>query len=307
MTTAFVLSGAGSLGAVQVGMLQALAESHIQPDLLVGTSAGALNAAFIAGHGVDTRGIDALAEVWAGLRAHAVFSLAPRQMVLALTGGSSGVCSDRGLRGLLDQHLRFEALEDAPIPLIAVATDLLTGREVALRRGDAHQAVLASCAIPAVFPPVPYADMVLADGGLANNTAVSQAVLAGADTVYVLTSGYACALPHVPRTPWGVATHALSLLTHQRLAADIAHYADQVDLVVLPTPCPLRVSPVDFRRARELARAAHVESVRWLALDGGRRPHPELYLALHAHRDERETRRGTRAIPDQQHEASHRR
>jgi NTE family protein len=295
VTTAFVLSGGGSLGAVQVGMLQALTDRHIQPDLLVGTSAGALNAAFIAGHGADAHGLAALAEVWAHLRARSVFRLAPRQTLSALSGGSNGVCSDRGLRTLVDQHLTFDALEDSPIPLAVVATDLLTGREVALRTGDARQAVLASCAIPAVFPPIAFGDLVLADGGLANNSAVSQAVMAGADTVYVLTSGYACALPHLPRTPWGVATHALTLLTHQRLVADITYYADQVDLVVLPTPCPLRVSPVDFSRSRELARTAQVEARRWLDQDGGRRSRPEQYLALHAHRHEQRGRRDSRA------------
>lgn len=267
MTTAFVLSGGGSLGAVQVGMLRALAERHIQPDLLVGTSAGALNAVFVAGHGTDDRGVDALAGVWAGLRARSVFSVAPRQTLSVLVGGSAGVCSDRGLRTLLDTHLRFDLLEDAPITLVVVTTDLLSGREVALRTGDARSAVLASCAIPGVFPPVPHDDMVLADGGLANNSAISQAVEAGADTVYVLTSGYACALPHLPRTPWGVATHALSLLTHQRLAADVTRFAEQVDLVVLPTPCPLRVSPIDFSRAGELIRIAHAEARQWLDRD----------------------------------------
>src|SRR5690242_18869984 len=118
-------------------MLQALAERGIQPDLLVGTSAGALNAAFIAGHGADAHGARALAEVWAHLRARSVFSLAPRRTLSALIGGSSSVCSDHGLRTLLDHHLQFEALEDAPIPLVVVATDLLTGRETALSGGDA--------------------------------------------------------------------------------------------------------------------------------------------------------------------------
>ncbi|HEY3527810.1 MAG TPA: patatin-like phospholipase family protein [Nocardioides sp.] len=283
MTTAFVLSGGGSLGAIQVGMLQALADFHIQPDLLVGTSAGALNGAFIAGHGPDADGLDALGGVWARLRARTVFSLAPRQTLTALAGSSTGVCSDRGLRALLDQHLQYDALEDAPIPLVVVTTDLLTGREVALSTGDARRAVLASCAIPAVFPPVIHEDKVLVDGGLANNSAVSQAVLAGADTVYVLTSGYACALTHLPRTPWGVATHALTLLTHQRLAADVAFYADRVDLIVLPTPCPLHVSPIDFGRARELTRVGRDLARQWLTQEGGRRPHPERYLGLHDH------------------------
>ena len=296
MTTAFVLSGGGSLGAVQVGMLQALADHHIRPDLLVGTSAGALNAAFIAGHGTDRGAIGDLAQVWEGLRARSVFSVDPRRTIAALAGRSNAICADRGLRALLDRHLRFHTLEDAPTPLMIVTTDLLTGREVVLSTGDARDAVLASCAIPAVFPPIERNDAVLADGGLANNSAVSLAVLAGADTIYVLTSGYACALPRAPRTPWGVAAHALTLLTHQRLVADVARYADHVDLVVLPTLCPLRVSPVDFSRARELGRNARTEALRWLAEDGGRRQHPERNLALHTHLDD--TGRPGRRHPD---------
>jgi NTE family protein len=218
-----------------------------------------------------------------------VFALEPRQTLASVVGRSSAICSDKGLRTLLDQHLRFDMLEESPMPLLIVATDLLTGREVPLSSGDAREAVLASCAIPAVFPPVDHHDAVLADGGLANDSAVSQAVLAGADTIYVLTSGYACALPHAP---WCLATHALTLLTHQHLAADVAHYAHRIDLVVLPTPCPLRVSPVDFSRARELERTAHWLGQRWLAEDGGRRPHPERDLALHTHRTEPRTPRG---------------
>lgn len=284
MTTAFVLSGGGSLGAVQVGMLQALAEQQITPDLLVGTSAGALNAAFIAGYGLNPEGVGALAEVWRRLHARSLFSIDPRRALSALAGRNNALCTDRGLRDLLHRHLRFERLEDSPIPLQVVATDLLTGQEVALCEGDAQSAILSSCAIPGVFPTIQHHEMTLVDGGLANNTAVSQAVMAGADTVYVLSSGYACALTHPPRTPLGTAIHALTLLTHQRLVADVALYADQVNLIVLPPPCPLRVSPIDFGRAHELIRAAHTHSLTWLAEDGGHRPHPELHIALHVHR-----------------------
>jgi NTE family protein len=261
VTTAFVLSGGASLGAVQVGMLRALIDEGISPDLLVGTSAGALNAAFISGHGLTTAGVDALADVWTGLRSRSLFPLDPVRAVAALAGRSSALCSDRGLRHLLEEHLLFERLEDAPVPLVVVATDLLTGREVSLSSGSAEQAVLASCALPAVFPPVPYGETVLVDGGLANNTAVSEAVRAGASTIYVLPSGYSCALATPPRTPVAAAAHALAILTHQRLVADVATYADTVDLIVLPPPCPLRVSVVNFGRAPDLMRAAYTTAI----------------------------------------------
>jgi len=270
VTTAFVLSGGGSLGAVQVGMLRALVEHEITPDLLVGTSAGALNAAFVAGHGVDGVGVDALAAVWRNLRARSLLTVDPRQALGALSGHRRSLCSDRGLRNLLDRHLPFSKLEDAPIPLVIVATDLLTGREVALSDGDARPAILASSALPGVFPTVEHREMTLVDGGLANNTALSQAVAAGADTVYVLSSGYACALARPPRTPLATAMHSLTLLTHQRLIADVELYAERVKLVVLPAPCPLHVSPIDFGRADELIRAGYSGSLGHLAATHGR-------------------------------------
>jgi NTE family protein len=294
VTTAFVLSGGASLGAVQVGMLRALTERAITPDLLVGTSVGALNAAFVAGHGLSPDATEALADVWTGLRSRSLFPLDPVRAVGALAGRSSALCSDRGLRRLLEEHLPFELLEDAPIPLVVVATDLLTGLEVPLSTGSAQQAVLASCALPAVFPPVAYGDTVLVDGGLANNTAVSEAVRAGASTIYVLPSGYSCALTRPPRTPVAAAAHALAILTHQRLVADVALYAGTVDLVVLPPPCPLRISVVNFGRAAELMRAAYTTAATALAVDDGRRDHPEQSIAMHTHVRSRQAERPRR-------------
>lgn len=283
MPTAFVLSGGASLGAVQVGMLRALVERGIAPDLLVGTSAGALNAAFIAGHGADAAGVRALESVWRRLQTRMLFPLSPRHALRALAGQGGAVCSDRGLRQLLDQHLTFDLLEDAPIPLVVVATDLLTGREVPLRTGDARGAVLASCAIPGIFPVVEHEGMALVDGGLANNTAISEAVAAGAEKIYVLPSGYPCALPEPPRSVLGAVTQALAILTHQRLIGDVARYATEVDLIVLPPPCPLDTSPANFGRAHQLVREAYECAAASLAVDGGRRRRPERDIAMHSH------------------------
>lgn len=281
VTTAFVLSGGGSLGAIQVGMLQALADRQVSPDLLVGTSAGALNAAYLAGHGTDRIAVDALAEVWTGLRTRDLFPISPRRVLAALLGSEPSFFSDHGLRELLRQHLTFEDLTEAPIPLVIVTTDLLTGREVALRDGDTASAVLASSAIPAVFPAVQRDGLTLVDGGLANNTAISQAVAAGADPVYVLPSGYACDLRRAPTTPVSTVLHTITLLIHQRLVDDIERYADQVELRVLAPPCPVQVSASDFSHARELMRAAYRAAEAQLADHDF--DHPTTQIAIHVH------------------------
>jgi NTE family protein len=124
MTTAFVLSGGGSLGAVQVGMLQALTERGHTPDLLVGTSAGALNASYLAGHGTSRDSLHTLAQAWARLRRRDVFPISPARHLLALAGTRESVFSSDGLRALISKYLPYRLLEDAPIPVHVVATNL---------------------------------------------------------------------------------------------------------------------------------------------------------------------------------------
>jgi NTE family protein len=283
MTTAFVLSGGGSLGAVQVGMLQALAERRVAPDLLVGTSAGALNAVFVAAHGTAPAALDLLARTWKELRRDDVFPVRAPQMLLALAGARDALCTGHGIERLVRRYIGFARLEDAPIPVHLVATDLLSGEEVLLSEGDAVSAVLASSAIPAVLPPVRRDGRTLVDGGLADNAAISQAVALGADRIYVLPTGYACALPSPPTRPLAVAVQALSLLVQQRLITDVARYSDRVDLVVLPPLCPLRISAIDFRHAAHLCRRAHACAADWLDSGAAYRPRPERILGMHDH------------------------
>jgi NTE family protein len=135
-------------------MLQALTERDVTPDLLVGTPAGALNAVFLASHGTGRSALDELAQHWAGVRRRDVFPLAPPWRLLARSGSRNALCSDRGLRKFITGHLLFDRLEDAPIPVHVVATNLLSGEEVLLSSSDALSAVLASTAIPGVLPPV---------------------------------------------------------------------------------------------------------------------------------------------------------
>jgi len=283
MTTAFVLSGGGSLGSVQVGMLQALAERDVHPDLLIGTSAGAMNAAYVAGHGTGQAALDDLAAIWKRLRRQDVFPFDPLRHLLAVAGSRPSLCSSHNLRRLLASHVTFPNLEEAEIPVHVVTTNLLSGEEVLLSSGDAVSAVLASASIPGVFPAVERDGLMLVDGGVANNAALSRAVDLGADEIYVLPAGFACSLQAPPGTALGSVVQALTLLIEQRLIIDVIRFADDAAIKVLPPLCPLSVSATDFSRAGELIERARVSSGEWLDVGGPSLPEPERFLSMHHH------------------------
>src|ERR1700741_1894868 len=184
--TAFVLTGGASLGALQVGMLGALYERGIRPDLLVGTSAGALNAAYIASRPHTRETIAGLARIWRSLRRKDVFPIHPRTLIAGLFGRRDHVAAQRRFRRLVSRHLELDWLEQASIPLHLVAFDLLSGEEVRLCKGPALGAVLAASAVPGVLPPVRWGPRLLVDGGVVNNTPISHAVELGAERIYVL-------------------------------------------------------------------------------------------------------------------------
>ncbi|WP_326545545.1 patatin-like phospholipase family protein [Mycolicibacterium sp. ND9-15] len=264
MTTAFVLSGGASLGAVQVGMLRGLADAGTTPDLIIGTSVGALNGGWISSR-PDRAGVDALADLWASLSRNDVFPTRPILGLLGFLGRRPNLLPDSGLRRLLTDHLEFSRLEDAPIPLHVVATDVLSGHDVLLSSGDAIDAILASAAIPAAFPPVKINGRYLIDGGVVNNTPLSHAIALGADRVWVLPTGYSCALSKPPKGALAMGLHALNLAINQRLAVDIARFEGSVDLRVIPQPCPIGISPVDFSHSAELVERSHTGTREWLA------------------------------------------
>lgn len=298
-TSAFVLSGGGSLGAVQVGMLQALHRNGVQPDVLVGTSVGALNAAYLAGHGFTTHSLDGLTAVWTGLGRDDVFPLRPRRALYAVGGFAPSLVSDTGLRRLLRRHLPFAALEDAAIAVRVVATDLISGRGVVIDAGDAQSAVLASAAIPGLFPPVLREGRTLVDGGLADHAVVLESLSEEVDDIYVLPAGYPCALQTPPRSALGVATHSLSILIQQRLVSAVEHYVGAATLHVIPALCPLSVSVLDFSHTGSLIARARVATQGWLDSGGADVAEPERFLSLHDHAPRhdhgRETGRATTA------------
>lgn len=305
MTTAFVLSGGGSLGAVQVGMMQSLADHGYRPDLLIGSSAGALNAAYVAGGGFDPQPLSDLADIWRRLRRRDIFPFEPHHHLLGIAGFRPALCSPAGLAGLVDRHLPFGDLADARIPVHIVATDVISGTEVLLSRGDARAAVRASASIPAILPAVEIGGRLLFDGGVADHTPVSQAVALGADRIVVLPAGVACALPQPPRTVIGTAVHALTLVLHQRLVLDVAALADRAELVVLPPLCPVTTSSADFRWADSLIARARSASDAWL--DEGRHLSGDPARALGMHRHPEQPGRSARVVPVPAHTRWHHR
>jgi NTE family protein len=260
VTVAMVLSGGANLGSAQVGMMQAVQESGVEPDFIIGTSVGALNGAWLG----TGKPLDGLAEVWRGLRRNDVFPVSPLATSLGFLGRADHLISNRSLARLIKRHITFDRLEDAEIALHVIATDVLTGMDVKLSEGPVVDAVLASSAIPALFPPITLEGRVLMDGGVVNNTPISHAIDLGADTVWVLATGYPCTLRHGPRSPLALGLHALNLAIHHRLALDVNHYAESVDLRVVPPLCPLDVGPADFSKGAELVESAHRHTARWL-------------------------------------------
>ncbi|HMJ34262.1 MAG TPA: patatin-like phospholipase family protein [Baekduia sp.] len=267
--TAFVLAGGASLGAVQVGMLRALYERNIVPDLLVGASVGALNAAFVASRAQDVATADALARVWASVQRQDVFPLDLRTVVGGLSGRRDHLVGAHALRRIVRRYIGFEDLADSPIPLHIATYDLVSGREVLLSAGPAVDAVLAATAIPGILPPVQMGELRLLDAAVVNNTPISHAVALGAERIYVLpTQDPMRPGRRLPRNALECAIQALGVRTANHLQAELARYAPDAELIVLPAPSDQQVRPTDFGQARRLTADALAGARMTLALGG---------------------------------------
>lgn len=260
--TAFVLSGGGSLGAVQVGMLQALFQAGLCPDLMIGTSVGAVNAAWVAGK-PDYEGTLELAEIWLSLRRNDVFPLSPLTGARGLLGRANHVISNDNLRDILEKHVPYERLEQASVPIHVVATELKSGRATVLSSGPAVPALLASTAIPGIFAPVTIGRREYIDGGVANHTPVTSAIELGASKIFVLPVGYPW-LNQEPSGALGMALHALARMVDLKVDADVAANRHRAEIHLLPACDIADVSPADFSRSKELIDWGYKQARRYL-------------------------------------------
>lgn len=280
-TTALVLAGGGSLGAVAVGMLREIVGAGERADLLVGASAGAINCAYFAADpGPDC--VARLERLWSGLTSAQVFG--PRWVSLvSVLRRRDHLFAPTQLRVLLEKHLPIRDFAQARVPLYVVASDQVTGEEVVLSTGPVIEAVLASTAIPGVFPAVRLNGRDLVDGGVSSNTPIGAAIALGARRLIVLPTGFACALKRIPTSALGRTMHALSLLVIRQLIVDLQRYAQTAQIVVVPPLCPLDVSPYDYSHGAELIARAAASTRAWIAAGGLERTDLPHTLLPHDH------------------------
>jgi NTE family protein len=260
--TAFVFAGGAMLGSIQVGMLRVLFDAGIHPDLITGTSAGALNGAVIAR---DPRGdsVPRLAALWLTSRRSQVLPLRPRALIRGLTGRSGHLTSNSGLREVIESHVPISRFEQARVPFHVVAADTATREKVVLSRGDLVTALLATTAIPGVYPPVRIAGRLLVDGGLAEDPPLGTAIERGATTVYVLPVGWP--LDAAPTSgAQSRAMDALDWLFWRVAKAELDRWAGECRLYVLPSPPIQGVFPLSPSSARVLMARAESLTRGWL-------------------------------------------
>ncbi len=252
--SAFVLSGGGNQGAAQVGMLRALLERGIVPDVVIGTSAGALNGAALA-CAPDLAGIERLAETWRGLEGDHVFPGGPISKAWNILRRDSHLCESDGLEAIIDAVVPRTRFEHLALPLRVIATDLDSGHEVVLASGPLKPALLASTALPGAFPPVDHDGRRLIDGGVVDNVPLSHALDGRIDRVYVCNVSGEMA-DRATRSPLDAVMRAFTIARNQRFTLDMFNAPPEVEVVVFPRPVDRR-EILDFSGAGALIDEAY--------------------------------------------------
>ncbi|HEY0938323.1 MAG TPA: patatin-like phospholipase family protein [Trebonia sp.] len=233
MRTAYVLGGGGLLGAHEVGMLRALSEAGIRPDLVVGTSIGAVNGAFVAAD--PDRAAERLSELWAGASLGAVFSENVVGRAVRLARSGTHLHAIEPLHQLLADTLPAADFADLKLPFHCVAACIEDATARWFSSGPVVPAVMASCAVPGLLPPFAIDDRHYFDGGLVDSIPVGRAVALGASCVYVLQVGRVESPLPVPARPWEVGLVAFEIARRHRFHEEMSAIPAGVEVHVLPS------------------------------------------------------------------------
>ena len=252
--TAFVLSGGGNQGVAQVGMLRALLERGIQPDVIIGTSAGALNGATIATSPTLEK-VDKLEEVWISLDGETVFPAGPFRRAWNILRRDDHLIPNYGLRDVIERAEPAATFAALQVPLRVVTTDLITGDEIVIVSGALPPALLASSALPGIFPPVSLNGHTLVDGAVVNLVPISHALAGPIDRIFVLDVSDPVGERRI-RSPLDVVIRAFAISRDLRFELEMQWLPKDVEVVVLPQPDDDR-DFFDFSRGKELIDAAH--------------------------------------------------
>jgi NTE family protein len=246
--TAVVLSGGGHLGAVHVGQLRALVDFGVEPDVYIATSVGALNATVMAAL-PGSEGIDRLEEIWRGVRTEEVFPGGPVQHAWKIARGHDHLYPNDGMLKLIAGAIPVTTFSELKVPLRIITAELDSGEEHVFAAGSLLRPLLATTALPGVFPPVKIAERTFVDGGIVNNVPISHAV--DADRVFVLEL-QEVSNETTPTSSFGMLLRSFAISRANRFRLDTERYAGETELLVVPQPELPDVRFPDLSRSMEL-------------------------------------------------------
>jgi NTE family protein len=260
--TAFVFCGGAGLGAVQVGMLRALVERGIRPDLVTATSSGSLNALiYAADPGMDA--VDRLERLWLSARRRDLFRIRPWTVGRGLFGSSPHLAGSANLRRLLESILPVAVLEDTEIPIAIAVSDTVSRKPVVMRQGSAIDVLLATTAVPGLFPAVEIDGREYIDGGLAADPPVGPAVELGATHAYVMPVGWPISEPQAGNAMMRVAD-SVDWLCWRIAEFELERWSAHCRIDLLPSPSTRQIAPFDLRATRRLIDEAYALTSAWL-------------------------------------------
>jgi NTE family protein len=237
MSVAFVLGGGGHLGAAEVGMLHALMKHGVRPDLIVGTSVGALHGAAVA-RNPSVASVEKLETTWGELAGLGVLGSSWFTDATILLRTRTHVRSSDPLRRLVTRLLGVETFEELTVPFQCVAACIERSAEHWFSSGPLVDAILASSAVPGILPPVRIDGEHFIDGGIVNSVPLDRAIALGADEIFVLHVGRLDRPLTVPRRLRDVAMVAFEIARRNRFVRELENVPDGVSVHVLPTGDP---------------------------------------------------------------------
>ena len=233
MTTAFVLGGGGVLGAAEVGMLRALFEIGVKPDLVLGTSVGALNGAMVARDPTPAV-IERLTDLWQDASTARAISDRPLRTVRRAVSSGTHLYSSDFMQQRLVEEFGDTTFEELPVRFQVCAASIERAAEHWFTSGSLVEAIMASAAVPGLLPPARVGDEHFLDGGIVNSIPLGRAISLGADRVFVLQVGRIDRPLKPPERPWDVARVSFEIARRHRFARELAEVPDGIEVHVLP-------------------------------------------------------------------------
>ncbi|PND57491.1 patatin [Mycobacterium sp. ENV421] len=244
-------------------MLQALSERDLGPDLVAGTSVGSINGAVLASDPVGAA--NRLSHAWARMTREEVFPGGLIAQALLLQRVKTHLFPNTGLAAVIADFLGPTTdFADLVLPFAAVAVDVATAQPHVLRQGPLLPALLASSAIPGIYPPVDHDGLRLYDGGVVANVPMRQAVAMGARSLVVLDCFFPGQLPRSTDTIADILLYTALVTMHSQSVSEATLVAENIPVVYLPGPAPRLVSPLDFTHTAELIEDAYLSARQFL-------------------------------------------